>query len=595
MKRFRNIMALLMLTLCFPAGAGAANAVGPEVPKVHVARGLWWNHWRIYEAIALMGGAVSDASYDVYGNPGGYHGVGAPLGDFPSSQNAIRKYDLIIIVNCRSAAIGQKRQELLAEWVREGGGLLVIGGPMAFGEGNYHGSPIEAVLPVTVSAARDMVRASSDGGVASSGSEGAPAGEMTLDDAMLIYYHTGLEVKPGARVVLTVEGKPLMILHEIGKGRVGVLAGTVCGVPGEGQVPLWETGRWPAALSASLDWLARKPETRQTASPPTPSGKEYAAGLRQLQELAEPDFNSMLDGMLDEPEPTTKTGHFPKIFDLSEKCADRAFALAVVKAVAESGTQLNAAQANRLFERINDHVEGGEFEAPGVQLAKASTPGRAALGMRVLANIHSPAANDYITRFLVRGLAALPSEGDADMMSSAMRPPDGEDEHLRIASVRAASDSADSALLPGFRDAFRKWKGSRSSNVLFEHLNEEIENGADIAMSVMGGSNAALRLVQKMVALREEIHDLTDFLEAPVWTMTPEIAKEKEMAAARKKKLLLLKAHYEAALVRLPDSVVPAFLEEDAGLDGEYAVEYLLPFARNDQIRAKVLGLISGE
>jgi len=68
---------------------------------------------------------------------------------FAASHGAWTAADLLILSNTHSAMLPGEVVSDLADWVRKGGGsLLVTGGPMAFGAGGYQDSPISALLPV---------------------------------------------------------------------------------------------------------------------------------------------------------------------------------------------------------------------------------------------------------------------------------------------------------------------------------------------------------------------------------------------------------------------------------------------------------------
>jgi len=93
--------------------------------------------------------------------------------DFPSTLQALQEYDCVMLSDIgsntlllhpdtfSSSKILPNRLELLKEYVLQGGGLVMIGGYMTFqgieGKARYHGSPVEEVLPVCMSAGDDRV------------------------------------------------------------------------------------------------------------------------------------------------------------------------------------------------------------------------------------------------------------------------------------------------------------------------------------------------------------------------------------------------------------------------------------------------------
>lgn len=84
---------------------------------------------------------------------------------FPESLEKLQAYDMVILSDVGSNTLlfhpemlarsipHPNRLKLLAEYVRQGGGLIMVGGWMSFagidGKARYHGTPLEEVLPVT--------------------------------------------------------------------------------------------------------------------------------------------------------------------------------------------------------------------------------------------------------------------------------------------------------------------------------------------------------------------------------------------------------------------------------------------------------------
>jgi uncharacterized membrane protein len=72
---------------------------------------------------------------------------------FPNSLVELQNYDAIVLANVPRGAEGltDEQQKMLASYVHDlGGGLVMIGGPDAFGAGGWQGSKLEEVLPVNM-------------------------------------------------------------------------------------------------------------------------------------------------------------------------------------------------------------------------------------------------------------------------------------------------------------------------------------------------------------------------------------------------------------------------------------------------------------
>jgi Ca-activated chloride channel family protein len=57
-------------------------------------------------------------------------------------------YDLLVLADVARTALSPAQQELIESYLREGGGLLVAGGPDSFGSGGYLGTRLAGLLPV---------------------------------------------------------------------------------------------------------------------------------------------------------------------------------------------------------------------------------------------------------------------------------------------------------------------------------------------------------------------------------------------------------------------------------------------------------------
>ncbi len=72
---------------------------------------------------------------------------------FPNSIIQLQNYDAVILVNVPRGAGGlsEEQQQMLASYVHDmGGGLVMVGGPDAFGAGGWQGSRLEEILPVNM-------------------------------------------------------------------------------------------------------------------------------------------------------------------------------------------------------------------------------------------------------------------------------------------------------------------------------------------------------------------------------------------------------------------------------------------------------------
>jgi uncharacterized membrane protein len=68
---------------------------------------------------------------------------------FPRELGRLMEADAVVLVNTDNSLFSQRQQELLRRYVTDlGGGLVMVGGPDAYGAGGWIGSPLAEIMPV---------------------------------------------------------------------------------------------------------------------------------------------------------------------------------------------------------------------------------------------------------------------------------------------------------------------------------------------------------------------------------------------------------------------------------------------------------------
>ncbi|UPV76825.1 glutamine amidotransferase (plasmid) [Halorussus limi] len=148
---------------------------------------------------------------------------------FPRTTAELDEYDLVILsdVGADTLQITDRvadgdtdvdRCALLAEWVREGGALGMVGGYMSFagkgGQARYGRTPVADVLPVEVSAGDDRVE-TPDGAVPQN--EGVPGADLPAEWPHVLGYNRTV-AKSDADVWATVRSDPFLAVGDYGDG-----------------------------------------------------------------------------------------------------------------------------------------------------------------------------------------------------------------------------------------------------------------------------------------------------------------------------------------------------------------------------------------
>ncbi|TVQ63360.1 MAG: VWA domain-containing protein, partial [Phycisphaerales bacterium] len=79
----------------------------------------------------------------------------------PGDALSLEAYDLVVLQNVSAAELDRRTQSLLAAYVHDmGGGLVMTGGRDSFGAGGWKGTPVERVLPVLLDLPEQLVQPS---------------------------------------------------------------------------------------------------------------------------------------------------------------------------------------------------------------------------------------------------------------------------------------------------------------------------------------------------------------------------------------------------------------------------------------------------
>jgi uncharacterized membrane protein len=158
---------------------------------------------------------------------------------FPGSAAELASYDAVILSDIGAnslllspgtferSLIMPDRLGAVEQYVRDGGGLLMIGGYLSFagieGKARYHGTPVESALPVVISSTDDRVEVPH--GVRPTVSI---AGHSVLDgvppDWPVLLGYNRLTAKDEAEVVVACGTDPLVVVGSHGAGRSAVFA-----------------------------------------------------------------------------------------------------------------------------------------------------------------------------------------------------------------------------------------------------------------------------------------------------------------------------------------------------------------------------------
>jgi uncharacterized membrane protein len=191
---------------------------------------------------------------------------------FPTTLAELAEFDVVVLsdigantlllppqVFSRGKTI-PNRLELLAEWTRAGGSLLMVGGYLSFmgieAKANYRNTALAAVLPVEMEVGDDREE-TPQGSIAHATGPHEITQGLDPEWPAILGYHR-VEARAGAKVLATVGAHPLLVVDAEGDGRSAAFMSDMAPhwLPQEfldwaGYAPMWQQ---------LISWLARENE-----------------------------------------------------------------------------------------------------------------------------------------------------------------------------------------------------------------------------------------------------------------------------------------------------------------------------------------------
>lgn len=206
--------------------------------------------WRLQEILQGLPGppevTVSQHSYINWKMAG-------QLTFFPALMEDLLKFQVIILESPDAAAFSPSEQEMLRDYVKAGGGILVLGGYYSYGKGRWEGTTLGELMPVKTKGPWDLTQVAAPLVV---GAQSPALQGLDFAAGPRVVWAHDVEPLPGAPLLLTAGGKPLLIASPPGQGKVLCFTGTILGYEDQaGGVPFWKWDKYPAFLQSLITWL----------------------------------------------------------------------------------------------------------------------------------------------------------------------------------------------------------------------------------------------------------------------------------------------------------------------------------------------------
>ncbi|MHB9026577.1 MAG: glutamine amidotransferase [Armatimonadota bacterium] len=207
--------------------------------RVMVLYGLYTQHYRVEQAIKALDPNAEIKLYDGWDF-------------FPPTYEELLGYDLLVLSNMPAGP--DYANEMVADFARHGGGVLALGGMLTYGSGQWRGTALDSLLPVTIPGEFDLKWEKAGVSPVNDKMNPMTNGVNWPKDARFYWLHDAMP-RPGSTVAVRAGKRPLLVLGNCGDGRVAAMLGTCHGEAGSGKQEAWTTDAWVTLLSRTLGWL----------------------------------------------------------------------------------------------------------------------------------------------------------------------------------------------------------------------------------------------------------------------------------------------------------------------------------------------------
>jgi len=167
---------------------------------------------------------------------------------FPRTREELFKYRALVLGSVEAAAFTAEQLRMIAEFAgTRGGGLLLLGGRRAFGEGSWHDTPLEDVSPLMLDQPRDTSYFRVLAVQPSAAGRDHPVTQLAWDSLPPVTSVNRVgALKPGATSLLAGKDtvgrgdQPVLAFQRYGRGRVIAL-------------PVQDTWHWQMAAQIAVD------------------------------------------------------------------------------------------------------------------------------------------------------------------------------------------------------------------------------------------------------------------------------------------------------------------------------------------------------
>ena len=240
-----------------PANMGLRN-IG--MTQVWFIDGLLDDYYKVMDGLrqetVVRPATVRDISFVI--NRGGF---GLKLDSFPYDYEKLLKYDTIVFGGISLDALGIVGDEMLTDYMKAGGGMIVLGGPAAYGFSGMEESTTAKYWPVEFSRKPFDLIDTKGAVITPDLNSEVMKSAVDWNNKITVRYVHNVKVKPGAEVLARVGKYPFIVAWNHGprNARVVCILGAAMGSVDKSKgTPFWNWSDWPYVMRNLLWWTSKQ-------------------------------------------------------------------------------------------------------------------------------------------------------------------------------------------------------------------------------------------------------------------------------------------------------------------------------------------------
>ena len=155
--------------------------------------------------------------------------------------------------------LGDVGQEMLADYAKAGGGILLLSGDRTYGQADFRNPNFVDLLPATFKKGGDYGRLPDPSPLTAAGKHPVLRGLKLSAKAVVLYAHDVLPTADAVTLLTYADGRPAVLASPEGKVRVALVTALPFGNAPAGRELYFRAPPWHQFLANLIRWIDRKP------------------------------------------------------------------------------------------------------------------------------------------------------------------------------------------------------------------------------------------------------------------------------------------------------------------------------------------------